>query len=46
MVYAYLRVSTGKQDGANQKIGVEALAKARGLVIDEYIDDEGVSGTK
>lgn len=46
MTYAYLRVSTNKQDGQNQRVGVEALAKARGLVIDEYIDDEGVSGTK
>jgi DNA invertase Pin-like site-specific DNA recombinase len=49
MVYAYLRVSTGKQDGRNQRIGVEALATARGLhideYIDEYIDEEGVSGT-
>lgn len=45
MVYAYLRVSTGKQDGKNQRTGVEALATARGLHIDEYIDDEGVSGT-
>lgn len=46
MVYAYLRVSTGKQDGANQRLGVEDLAKRLGLTIDEYIDDEGVSGTK
>lgn len=46
MVYAYLRVSTGKQDGANQKIGVEQLAKQHGLKIDKYIDDEGVSGMK
>ena len=45
-VYAYLRVSTGKQDGENQKVGVEALAKKLGLEITEYIDDEGVSGTK
>ena len=45
MVYAYLRVSTGKQDGQNQRVGVDALATARGLRIDEYIDDEGVSGT-
>lgn len=45
-VYAYLRVSTGKQDGDNQRIGVDALAKRLGLTIDEYIDDEGVSGTK
>jgi len=33
MVYAYLRVSTGKQDGRNQRIGVDALATARGLHI-------------
>lgn len=45
-VYAYLRVSTDKQDGQNQRLGIEALATARGLKIDEYIDDEGVSGTK
>lgn len=45
MVYAYLRVSTGKQDGKNQKLGVDNFAKSRGLLIDEYIDDEGKSGT-
>lgn len=45
-VYAYLRVSTGKQDGDNQKHGVEELAKRLNLDITEYIDDEGVSGTK
>lgn len=45
-VYAYLRVSTGKQDGENQKVGVEALARRLNLEITEYIDDEGVSGTK
>ena len=46
MVYAYLRVSTGKQDGDNQRVGVDALAKRLNLTIDEYIDDTGVSGTK
>lgn len=45
MVYAYLRVSTGKQDGENQRVGIDAFAKSRGMVIDEYIDDEGKSGT-
>ena len=45
-VYAYLRVSTGKQDGANQRVGVDALAKKLGLEITKYIDDENVSGTK
>lgn len=35
MVYAYLRVSTGKQDGRNQRIGVEALElrRAQGIHI-------------
>lgn len=46
MVYAYLRVSTGKQDGENQKLGVDELAKRLNIKIDKYIDDEGVSGTK
>ena len=46
MTYGYIRVSTDKQDGANQKIGIEDLCKRKGLFIDEYIDDEGVSGTK
>lgn len=46
MVYAYLRVSTGTQDGKNQRVGVDALAKSLNLTIDEYIDDSGVSGTK
>lgn len=44
-VYAYLRVSTGKQDGENQRQGIDDFAKKRGFVIDEYIDDEGKSGT-
>ena len=45
MTYAYLRVSTDKQDGQNQRLGVDDFAKKKGLVIDEYIDDEGKSGT-
>jgi DNA invertase Pin-like site-specific DNA recombinase len=44
MVYAYLRVSSDKQDGENQRLGVDEFAKKRGLVIDEYFDDEGKSG--
>ena len=44
MVYAYLRVSTDKQDAINQRLGIEELAKKKNLVIDEYIDDEGVKG--
>ena len=45
-VYGYLRVSTDKQDCDNQKIGVEDLAQTRGLPIENWIIDDGVSGTK
>ena len=45
-IYGYLRVSTDKQDCANQKVGVEALAKKLGLPIENWIIDNGVSGTK
>lgn len=44
-VYCYLRVSTEMQTVESQKIGVESLAKKKGLTIDEYIVDNGVSGT-
>lgn len=45
-VYAYLRVSTDKQDFENQKTGVVALAKRHNFTIDEFIVDDGVSGAK
>ncbi len=45
MIYAYLRVSTDAQDTENQRMGVEAKAKALGITIDKYIIDNGVSGT-
>ena len=45
-VYGYLRVSTDGQDCDNQKIGVEDLARTRGLSIENWIIDDGVSGTK
>ncbi len=46
MIYAYIRVSTDKQDCANQKLGIESKAKALGFQIERYIEDAGVSGTK
>lgn len=46
MTYAYLRVSTDKQDYENQKTGVVAMAKRMGLTIDKEILDDGVSGAK
>ena len=45
-VYAYLRDSTDSQDTENQRTGVDATARALGLVIDKYIIDDGISGTK
>lgn len=45
MVYAYIRVSTDKQDGINQKKGIDEFCKRKSWIIDEYIDDEGISGT-
>ena len=45
MIYEYLRVSTDDQDTANQRMGVEAKARALGLAIDKYIIDDGISGT-
>ena len=44
MVYGYLRVSTDVQDAENQKIGVVKEAERRGLAINEFIVDDGVSG--
>lgn len=35
-VYAYLRVSTGKQDSDNQRKGVDELAARLNLKIDRY----------
>ncbi len=46
MIYGYIRVSTDKQDCANQKLGIEAKAARLGIGIDKYIEDSGISGTK
>ena len=46
MIYGYIRVSTDKQDCRNQKIGIESKAQNLGLKIDQYIEDNGISGTK
>lgn len=45
MIYAYLRVSTDRQDEQNQKQGVDSKAEQLGVTIDKYIIDH-VSGTK
>ena len=46
MIYGYIRVSTDKQDCANQKLGIESKAQSLGIKIDKYIEDAGISGTK
>lgn len=46
MIYGYLRVSTDVQDSNNQRLGVCNKAKAMGLSVDDWIIDDGVSGTK
>lgn len=45
MNYAYLRVSTDKQDTENQKSGIMEYAAARNIQIDEFVEDV-VPGTK
>ena len=46
MIYGYLRVSTDDQDSANQKLGVCKKAESLGLSVDNWIIDDGISGTK
>ncbi|MDK7376147.1 MULTISPECIES: master DNA invertase Mpi family serine-type recombinase [Weeksella] len=46
MIYGYIRVSTDRQDTENQKIGINNKAKSLGFEIEEWISDDGVSGTK
>lgn len=43
-VYAYYRVSTGKQDYNSQKLGVVEYCNKNGLTINKEILDDGVSG--
>lgn len=45
MIYAYLRVSSDKQDEDNQKLGVDELSENLNLKIEKYIIDHSVSGT-
>ena len=46
MVYAYIRVSSDKQEVESQKIGVIRKAEELKVKIDEWISDDGVSGVK
>ncbi len=44
MVYAYLRFSTTKQDEIQQIHAINEFASQKGIAIDEFEKDEGVSG--
>ena len=46
MIYGYLRVSTDEQNSNNQKLGVCKKAESLGLSVDDWIIDDGISGTK
>lgn len=46
MTYGYIRVSTDKQDTENQKLGINEKALKLGLTIEDWISDDGISGTK
>lgn len=46
MIYGYLRVSTDEQGSNNQKLGVCKKAESLGLSVDDWIIDDGISGTK
>lgn len=46
MNYGYIRVSTDRQDVDNQKVGIIEKCNSLGIVIDKWISDEGISGTK
>lgn len=46
MIYGYLRVSTDEQDSNNQKLGVCKKAESLGVSVDDWIIDDGISGTK
>lgn len=44
MNYAYLRFSTSHQDDVQQQQAIKTWAEPRGIGIDEFVADEGVSG--
>lgn len=44
MTYSYIRFSTNKQDDLQQQQAIKEWALPRGIVIDEFVKDEGISG--
>ena len=45
MIYAYVRVSTGKQNLENQQLEIEAFCKSNGIAIGRWVQEK-TSGTK
>lgn len=46
MIYAYVRISTGKQEFLSQKFGIETYCKEKGVVPDEWICEQASGGKK
>lgn len=44
MTYAYIRFSTNKQEDVQQVQAIREWTEPRGITIDEFVKDEGVSG--
>lgn len=44
MNYAYIRFSTDKQDERQQMNTIENYLRGKGVLVDKYVKDEGVSG--
>ncbi|WP_454980057.1 master DNA invertase Mpi family serine-type recombinase [Capnocytophaga haemolytica] len=45
MTHGYIRVSTDKQTVENQRFEINEFCKRKGMLIDKWIEDDGVSGT-
>ena len=46
MVYGYIRVSTDRQTVENQRFEINEFCQKHQMVVERWISDEGVSGTK
>ena len=44
MVYSYIRFSTSHQDDLQQQQAIRSWAEPRGIKVDEFVKDEGISG--
>lgn len=46
MIYAYLRISTNKQEAHSQKFTIDEYCKQRGIVPDEYLIEQASGGKR